>query len=145
MFSGRLSQTLSMFGEKVLNEEVEAAITQALKAQKLTLKDFTVFSSFLEEDSSKGIHTYIIELQEAGRGMEKELAESIDKNLIALNSGYATRRKDGIGIVSPKVILGRNGLFEDWMKSKGKTGGQNKVPRVVKQSLMNELMALNQI
>lgn len=140
LFSGRLSQTLSMFGEKVLNEEVEAALTQALKTHNLSLKDFTVYASFLAEDASKGIHTYLIELMEPTVGIEAELAKTIDKNLITINSGYATRRKNDIGIVGPRVVLGRKGLFEDWMKSKGKTGGQNKVPRVVGKGHWDELM-----
>lgn len=143
LFSGRLSQTLSMFGEKVLNEEIESVVATSLEELNLTLKDYTIFSAFLENDPSKGIHTYIIETKESASGMEIELAKKIDCNLKAANSGYATRRKNDIGIIEPKVIIGRKGMFEDWMNSMGKTGGQNKVPRIVNQSQMNNLLAKN--
>ena len=145
LFSGRLSQTLAMFGEKVLNEEIESVVAKALKELKLTLKDYTIYSSFLENDPSKGMHTYIIETKESASGLEIELAKKIDFNLQTINSGYATRRKNDIGIVTPKVILGRKGLFEDWMNIMGKTGGQNKVPRIINQTQMNQILAENRI
>ncbi|MBX7059873.1 MAG: GH3 auxin-responsive promoter family protein [Leptospirales bacterium] len=144
LFSGRLSQTLSMFGEKVLNEEVELALSKALKALNATLKDFAIHSAFTKEDRAKGIHTYIIELAEEAAGIEQKLARMIDQNLIDSNSGYATRRKSDINIVEPRVILGRKGLFESWMNSMGKTGGQHKVPRLINDAQMTDLLARNQ-
>lgn len=143
LFSGRLSQTLSMFGEKVLNEEVELSIAKALKSLGLTLKDFTVFSSFKKNDNSKGFHTYLIEIKEINEGIEQELSELIDKNLMNTNSGYNTRRKNNINMIQPNVIIGKDGLFEEWMKFKNKSGGQNKVPRVINKKLFDELMEIN--
>jgi len=143
LFSGRLSQTLSVFGEKIVNEEVEAAIATASKKMGLNFHDFAVGSVFTKEATTKGQHIFIIEFQETlDDECEQGLAKIIDKELIKTNSSYATRRNNEISILSPTVISTPNGTFEKWMDTKKKMGGQNKVPRVLNQQQLDELLEL---
>jgi len=143
LFSGRLSQTLSVFGETIVNEELEAAIALATKKLGLNFHDFAVGSIFEKEATTKGRHKYIIEFKEAlDDEYAQKLAKIIDRELIKNNSSYATRRKNEISILSPTVIWAPNGTFAKWMKKNGKMGGQNKVPRVLNQQQLDELLKL---
>jgi len=143
LFSGRLSQTLSVFGEKIVNEELEAAIATATKKLGLNFHDFAVGSIFSKQVSTKGQHKYIIEFKEALDDEHvQKLAEIIDLELINNNSSYATRRKNEISILAPTVISAPNGTFAKWMKKNGKMGGQNKVPRVLNQQQLDEFIDL---
>ncbi len=143
LFVGRLSQTLSVFGEKIVNEELEAALGVAAREMNLMFHDFAVGSVFLENAADKGQHKFIIEFDETLKSdQELELAEIIDRELVKNNSGYATRRKNDISIVTPVVISAQNGTFAKWMDKLGKMGGQNKVPRVLEQEQLNDLLKL---
>ncbi len=143
LFVGRLSQTLTVFGEKVVNEELEMAVAAAASKLGLNFHDFAVGSVFLKNTTAKGQHKFIIEFKETLiHQQELELARIIDGELSKSNSGYATRRKNEISIVAPVVVSVPSGTFSKWMDSKGKMGGQNKVPRVLEQEQLNDLLAL---
>jgi len=143
LFAGRLSQTLSKFGEKIINEELEIAVAAAAGKMGLEFHDFTVGSDFLKTDTTKGQHTFVIEFEQTlNSKQEYELAQAIDKELIESNSGYAVRRTNDINIIVPVVISVSNGSFAKWMKARGKMGGQNKVPRVVDLQQISDLLEM---
>lgn len=143
LFVGRLSQTLSVFGEKVVNEEIEAVIAVAAGEMNFKFHDFAVGSAFVDGGSNKGQHTFIIEFEEVlSADQELELAKIIDKELANTNSGYATRRKNDVSMVAPLIISAPNGTFAKWMKKLGKMGGQNKVPRILDQAQFDDLLTL---
>jgi hypothetical protein len=138
LFSGRLSQTLSMFGEKVLNQEVETAVASATTALGLAPNDFSLFSAFTQDDDSLGRYTFYVELAPMSDAATA-LAGEIDTTLKSLNSGYAARRLNDVSMVAPQVVFLRQGGFEAWMNAKGKAGGQHKVPRVISPEQAGEL------
>lgn len=141
LFSGRLSQTLSMFGEKVLNEEIEAMLRDVAVLRNMEIADFTVCSYF---DQGKGRHLYLVEcLERVKSDEEQRLASEIDVVLQAVNTGYATRRRNNVGILSPRVVILEPGSFAEWMERKGKSGGQHKVPRLMAQQQVDELLAIS--
>lgn len=143
LFAGRLSQTLSVFGEKIVNEELEVAVAVAAAKMGLNFHDFAVGSVFLKNTTAKGQHKFIVEFEETlTRQQQLKLAKIIDGELGKSNSGYATRRKNEVNIIAPVVVSVPSGTFAKWMDAKGKMGGQNKVPRVLEQEQLDDLLKL---
>ena len=137
LVTGRTSYMLSAFGEHVIGVEVERAVAEAARAIGATVSDFAAGSLFPEEAGARGGHLYIVEFgaQPGGGGIDCErqarFAERIDTALCRLNDDYAAHRAGGYGMDAAQVRLMPPGGFAAWMKSRGKLGGQNKVPRIV--------------
>ena len=137
LVTGRTSYMLSAFGEHVIGVEVERAVAEAAKAIDATVTDFAAGSVFPEETGARGGHLYIVELgpQPGGQGLDADcharFAERLDATLRRLNDDYAAHRSGGYGLDAARVRILAPGGFAAWMKSRGKLGGQNKVPRIV--------------
>jgi hypothetical protein len=134
LVTGRVSWFLSAFGEHLSHEEIEAAVTQAAHGIGATLADYTVGPVFPDNNRSAGRHLFILEFAEgpgAGEGHAGRLAAQIDAALREANDDYRTHRAGDYGIRPPEVLIAPPGTFADWMRSRGKLGGQNKVPRVI--------------
>ncbi len=137
LVTGRTSYMLSAFGEHVIGAEVERAVAEAARAIGATVTDFAAGSLFPEEAGARSGHLYIVELgAEAGEagldaGRHARFAEGIDAALCRLNDDYAAHRAGGYGMDAARVRIVPPGGFAAWMKSRGKLGGQNKVPRIV--------------
>ena len=135
LVTGRTSYMLSAFGEHVIGAEVEQAVAEAARAIGATVTDFAAGSLFPEEGGARGGHLYIVELgaEEGGpaAGRRERFAERLDAELARLNDDYAAHRAGGYGMDPPRVRFLAPGAFAAWMKSRGKLGGQNKVPRIV--------------
>ena len=130
--SGRTSYFLSAFGEHLTGEEIEQAVADAAAAIGKAVTDFTVGALFPEGEETRGGHLFIVELTEAGIAPERlaELARRLDRRLAEQNEDYEAHRSQGFGMRGPAVIQVAPGTFAAWMRSRGKLGGQNKVPRV---------------
>ncbi len=137
LVTGRTSYMLSAFGEHVIGAEVEQAVAEAARAIGATVSDFAAGSLFPEETGGRGGHLYIVELgADAGArgpdaGQAARFAERLDATLRRLNDDYAAHRAGGYGMDAARVRFVPPGAFAAWMKSRGKLGGQNKVPRIV--------------
>lgn len=137
-FAGRISQTLSKFGEKVLNEEVEAVFAKVAQDHGLELNDFAICPQF---EDNKGRYVLLMETKASNTSADSvRLAADIDLALQAANSGYATRRLNDVAILPPILHMLPVGSFAAWMESKGQAGGQHKVPRTFSEKQMRELM-----
>ena len=137
LVTGRTSYMLSAFGEHVIGIEVERAVAEAARAIGATISDFAAGSVFPEETGTRGGHLYIVELG-AERGadgldaaQQARFAAALDATLCRLNDDYAAHRAGGYGMDAVRVRFLRAGGFAAWMKSRGKLGGQNKVPRII--------------
>ena len=137
LVTGRTSYMLSAFGEHVIGAEVEQAVAEAAGAIGATVSDFAAGSLFPEETGARGGHLYIVELGaetgEDGPDTDRRarFAERLDATLRRLNDDYAAHRAGGYGMDPARVHFVPPGAFAAWMKSRGKLGGQNKVPRIV--------------
>lgn len=132
--TGRTSYMLSAFGEHLIGEEIESAVTEAAHVQGVTVTDFTVGALFPKRTGELGGHLYVVELAGLNLALGPTatgLSEVIDATLQEKNDDYRAHRAEGFGMRAPRVELVAPGTFAGWMKARGKLGGQHKVPRVI--------------
>ena len=130
--TGRTSYGLSAFGEHLIGEEIDKAIAAAAAAVEAEVADFTVGPIYPAESGCSGHHLYLVEFSRPMSTTDlARFAYTIDGELAKLNRDYADHRGGDFGMRSPKVQAVPACGFARWMKSRGKLGGQNKVPRVI--------------
>ena len=131
--TGRLSYSLSVFGEHLIGEELETAVTRAAADIGCTVNEFTVGAEVPEDPQLPGAHIYLVEFNQPAISDEQhtEFVTLLDQQLSLLNEDYQAHRSEGYGLSIPRLTCLRSGAFEAWMKERGKLGGQHKVPRVV--------------
>ena len=125
--SGRTKHFISAFGEHVIAEEVESSILSVAASEKIQLIEFTV-APFVSPDKGKSYHEWLIEFENMPADLDL-FAQKIEANLRKKNVYYDDLITGNI-LQSLKIIPIRKNGFVDYMKSIGKLGGQNKVPRL---------------
>lgn len=126
--SGRTKHFMNAFGEEVIIENAEASITAACEATGSIMNNFTAAPVYLEE-GKKGAHEWIIEFKTRPHDMG-EFTHVLDATLRKINSDYDAKRAHNLALVAPTIHSVEEGTFYNWMKKRGKLGGQNKVPRL---------------
>lgn len=126
--TGRTKHFINTFGEEVIVENAEAAITKACESTGAIMSNFTAAPVFLKE-GKKGGHEWIIEFKSSPHDM-MEFTRILDTTLRHVNSDYDAKRAGDIALVAPIIHNVKEGTFYKWMKRRGKLGGQNKVPRL---------------
>lgn len=125
--TGRIKHYISAFGEHVIAEEVEDAILKAMEKYPASIREFTV-APMVSQDGGKSFHEWFIEFDEKPADLEVFSTE-IDGNLRRKNVYYDDLISGNI-LQRLKITPIRKNGFADFMKSIGKLGGQNKVPRL---------------
>ncbi len=126
--TGRVNSFINTFGEELIVEQAELAIAEACKKTKSILKEYTGAPIFIERDS-KGGHEWLIEFVTPPSSLEL-FGEVLDEYICTINSDYAAKRKGNMLLKKPVIHSLKTGTFDAWLMSKGKFGGQNKVPRL---------------
>jgi hypothetical protein len=140
--SGRTTHYINAFGEKLIIEHAEKAISTAALRTNAQISDYTA-APYFNEEKVVGGHHWLIEFREEPNDESLFLAE-LDHLLKVENADYDAKRKDNINIGYPKMTTVPSGTFHLWLKSKGKLGGQHKVPRLMNDDrLLNEILTLN--
>lgn len=137
LITGRISYFLSAFGEHLLGEEIEAAVSKAAEETRCTVTDYSVGPLYPANSSELGGHLFVIEVADAAScdsDARTRFVESVDQYLRRANEDYEAHRANNFGINLPKVAVVKPGTFAAWMKARGKLGGQNKVPRIINDS-----------
>lgn len=127
-FAGRTAHTLNSFGEHVSGAELDRAIATAATEGDASVEEYAVSTEFPTRGEPKGRHVFLVEFSRPPSDMAAFVAR-IDEVLRAGNEDYATHRVHGLR--APVVATLRHGTFLEWMRRRGKVGGQNKVPRVL--------------
>src|SRR5690606_30766325 len=140
--TGRTKHFINAFGEEVIVENAERAVAIACEATQASIKNFTAAPIYFDENGNKGTHEWIIEFK--NKPVDEELFINIlDDSLRDINSDYDAKRYKDLALVKPRVHFAPDGIFEKWMKSKNKLGGQNKVPRLSNdRQYVDEIMKL---
>jgi hypothetical protein len=126
--SGRTKQFINAFGEEVIVENAETAVTNACEVTGAVIDNFTAAPVFLEANK-KGGHEWIIEFRKKPADLAA-FTHVLDETLRQINSDYDAKRSHDLALVAPKIHSVEPGTFYNWMKKRGKLGGQNKVPRL---------------
>ncbi|MCC6917735.1 MAG: GH3 auxin-responsive promoter family protein [Alphaproteobacteria bacterium] len=132
LITGRTSYMLSAFGEHLIGEEIEKAVTEAAGGIGAQVTDFSVGTIYPDAEGDLGQHLYIVEFEtEPQREALLRFAAAIDDTLLHMNDDYRAHRAGGHGLKAPRVQAVGPGTFAAWMESRGRAGGQNKVPRII--------------
>ena len=133
LITGRTSYSLNAFGEHLIGAEIEDAVAAAAEAIGARVGDYSVGAVIPATTRERGGHVYVVEF--AGDwpapGAIGHFAEVLDGILLDGNGDYGAHRSGGFGMAAPKIEPVPPGTFAAWMKSRGKFGGQNKVPRII--------------
>lgn len=142
LVTGRTAYYLSAFGEHLLAEEIDDAVTTAARSIAGAIVDYSVGPLFPNTPKELGGHIFVVEFKDSSLSREslQQFSQVLDKRLCQRNEDYEAHRADGYGLNPPKVVIVKPGTFAAWMKNRGKLGGQNKVPRIINdQTLLTDL------
>jgi hypothetical protein len=129
LVTGRLSYTLSAFGEHLTGEEIEAAVAAAARDIAAGLRDFAIGAVFPERRGERGGHLLIAEFEQPLTAPQAQrFIATFDRLLAERNLDYRAHR---VGLNPPALCMLPHGAFAEWMRRRGRLGGQHKVPRIV--------------
>ncbi|SMD35479.1 GH3 auxin-responsive promoter [Reichenbachiella faecimaris] len=126
--AGRTKHFINAFGEELVVENAETAITHACEMTGAVIENFTAAPIHFTDKTSGG-HEWVIEFQKCPDSLER-FAIILDEKLREVNSDYDAKRHKDIALKMPTLHSAKPGTFYEWMKRRGKLGGQNKVPRL---------------
>ncbi len=140
--TGRISQFLNTFGEELIIDNTDKALSIACQKTNTNVLEYTVAPIYMQSQK-KGGHEWIIEFESAPEDLDF-FTYTLDDALKSVNSDYEAKRYKNIALVEPKVHLAKKNLFYQWMKSQGKLGRQFKVPRLSNERIhLESLLNLN--
>lgn len=134
--SGRLKHYINAFGEELIIDNTDRAISIACEKCNAIVNDYTAAPLYFSE-LSNGAHEWLVEFEKEPRNLD-EFADELDKALQNLNSDYEAKRYKNIALRMPVLKVLKKGSFNNWLKSKGKLGGQHKVPRLSNERIFIE-------
>jgi hypothetical protein len=142
VITGRTKHFINAFGEELIVDNAEKGLEQACKATGAQVKDYTAAPIFMDANA-KCRHQWVVEFTKRPASVE-EFATILDNSLQAINSDYEAKRYKDITLQPLEIIEAKAGLFDEWLKGKGKLGGQHKIPRLSNsRDYINELLELN--
>ena len=126
--TGRTKHHINVFGEELMVENTDTALTKTCKAFHCEMIDYTVAPIFMK-DKEKGAHEWIIEFKNPPEDIAK-FSQALDEYIQAVNSDYEAKRYNNMTLNPLVLNVARENLFYDWLKQQDKLGGQHKVPRL---------------
>ena len=142
VITGRTKHFINAFGEELMVDNAEKGLREACEATGAQVLEYTAAPVFMDSDA-KCRHQWVIEFEKAP-GSYQQFAQLLDKSLQRINSDYEAKRHKDITLQMLELVPARKNLFHDWLKAKGKLGGQHKVPRLSnKRDYIEELLKMN--
>jgi hypothetical protein len=126
--SGRTRNFINAFGEELIIDNAEKAMAIACDRSHAIVTEYTAAPVYLSGDC-KGAHEWLIEFEKKPDDLAFFTC-SLDTALKSLNSDYEAKRYNGLLLEEPRIQMVPTGTFYNWLKLKGKLGGQYKVPRL---------------
>lgn len=142
VITGRTKYFINAFGEELIQDNAEKGLQEACRETGAEVKEYTAAPVFMDQNA-KCRHQWVIEFAQMPDSVE-HFADVLDKSLQQINSDYEAKRFHDITLQHLEVVVAREGLFDDWLKSKGKLGGQHKVPRLANnRNVIDEVLEMN--
>jgi hypothetical protein len=139
--AGRTKHFINTFGEELIIDNAEKALAIACEKTQAIIREYTAGPIFMEIDSN-GAHEWLIEFEKEPDNLGY-FTEVLDNALKSLNSDYEAKRYKNITLRLPCIRSLEQGSFYNWMRHRGKLGGQNKVPRLSNdRRFLDELIEL---
>ncbi len=140
--TGRIKHFINAFGEELIIDNAEKALRMACKNTKALIKEYTAAPIYMNNNSTGG-HEWLIEFTKKPNDLT-EFSKLLDDSLKNINSDYEAKRHKNMTLKEPKINIAKDGVFYKWLKSKGKLGGQFKIPRLSNnRDYIDELLKLN--
>ena len=139
--SGRTKSFINAFGEELIVDNAEKGLVEACAATGAEVAEYTAAPVFMDA-SGKCRHQWVIDFRKEPADLQ-QFAAVLDGALQKINSDYEAKRYKDITLQPLQIIPAPTGLFDQWLKSKGKLGGQHKVPRLCNdRKIIEEVLAL---
>ena len=143
VITGRTKHFINAFGEELMVDNADKAIAMTCLRTGAKVKEYTAAPLFML-DKAKGRHQWFIEFDKKPESLD-EFATLLDQNLQKLNSDYEAKRYKEISLQPLEIVIAHDGAFYEWLKQKGKLGGQHKIPRLSNdRTHIEELLRINQ-
>lgn len=143
VITGRTKHFINAFGEELIVDNAEKGLAWACQQTGAEVREYTAAPVFMDE-TGHCRHQWLIEFSRPPADLAR-FAALLDGKLQEVNSDYEAKRFKDITLQQLEIVAARPGLFTDWMKQRGKLGGQNKVPRLSNnRQHIEQLLALNQ-
>lgn len=136
--TGRTKSFINVFGEELMEGNADKALQITCEKTNSVINEYTAAPQFAENKSTAH-HEWAIEFIKPPSDIAY-FAEVLDNTIKALNSDYEAKRYSNHILLPLKITAVQSGVFSQWLKNKGKLGGQHKVPR-----LSNERKVLDEI
>ena len=143
IISGRTKHFINAFGEELIVDNAEQGLAYACEQTGAEVLEYTAAPVFMDANA-KCRHQWLIEFSKQPADLQ-QFATLLDRRLQEINSDYEAKRYKDITLQHLEIIEARSGLFNDWLKLRGKLGGQHKVPRLSNsREIIEQLLKLNQ-
>jgi len=143
IITGRTKHFINAFGEELIVDNAEKGLAYACQQTGAEVSEYTAAPVFMD-DKAKCRHQWLIEFARRPDDLQ-QFARLLDSRLQEINSDYEAKRYKDITLQHLEIIEARSGLFNDWLKLRGKLGGQHKVPRLSNsRESIEQLIRLNE-
>lgn len=129
--TGRTKHFINAFGEELIIDNAEKALAKACAETESVIRDYTACPVYFNGNEA-GAHEWIIEFEAPPKELNR-FTEILDQGLRELNSDYDAKRFKDMALRMPQIHQAPEGTFYNWMKTRGKLGGQHKVPRLANE------------
>ncbi len=141
--TGRTKHFINAFGEEVIIDNAEKALTKACAETNAIIKDYTACPIYFQGNEAGG-HEWIIEFEKKANEFTR-FVDILDNTLREVNSDYDAKRFKDMALRRPTVHIAPDDTFYKWLKQKGKLGGQHKVPRLANnRTYVDEILQIIQ-
>ena len=142
IISGRTKHFINAFGEELMVDNAEKGLARACAETGAQVLEYSAAPVFMDANAQCR-HQWLIEFSVMPDSLE-HFRHVLDRSLQEINSDYEAKRHKDITLQELEIIIARPNLFHDWLKQKGKLGGQHKVPRLSNnREHIEEMLALN--
>ena len=144
VITGRTKSFINAFGEELIVDNAEKGLAEACRRTGAEVLEYTAAPVFMDAEG-KCRHQWVVEFSREPNDLE-EFARILDEYLQQINSDYEAKRYKDITLQRLELVKARSGVFNDWLKQKGKLGGQHKVPRLCNnRDIIEQVLALNEL
>ncbi len=142
IITGRTKSFINAFGEELIQDNADKGLAYACEQTGAQVLEYTAAPVYMDENA-KCRHQWLIEFSKEPDDLQK-FSDCLDRKLQEINSDYEAKRFHNVTLQHLEVVQAHPHLFEEWLKAKGKLGGQHKVPRLSNsRKNMDELLELN--